>query len=61
MSNKGVVEAYVNDPMVEKQISTRLISQIYAGVHFSNSVLIVHGADEGLVSAKASIFPFEII
>jgi lysophospholipase len=61
MSNKGVVEAYVNDPMVEKQISTRLISQIYAGVHFSNSVLIVHGADDGLVSAKASIFPFEIL
>jgi lysophospholipase len=66
-SDIGVIEAYANDPLVEKQISTGLINQIYAGVqwlkehknNFSDPVLILHGADDGLVSAKDSLDFYE--
>jgi acylglycerol lipase len=66
-SDIKVIEAYVNDPLVEKQISTELINQIYAGVqwlkkhtgNFVGPVLILHGADDGLVSVKDSLDFFE--
>ena len=68
-SDSKVIEAYANDPLVEKQISTGFINQIYAGVlwlkeqigNFSDPVLILHGADDGLVSAKDSLEFFEEI
>lgn len=68
-SDAKVIEAYANDPLVEKQISTGLINQIYAGVqwlkgnmeNFSDPVLILHGADDGLVSAKDSLELYEEI
>jgi lysophospholipase len=61
-SDREVIEAYANDPLVEKQISTELINQIYAGVqwlkesseNFIDPILILHGADDGLVSVKDS-------
>jgi lysophospholipase len=62
-SDREVIEAYANDPLVEKQISTELINQIYAGVQwlkvsaekFVDPILILHGADDGLVSVKDSL------
>lgn len=68
-SDKKVIEAYVSDPLVEKEISTGLINQIYEGVQwlkanlksFSDPVLILHGANDGLVAAKDSLDLFEEI
>lgn len=68
-SDPKVIEAYVNDPLVEKQISVGLINQIYAGVqwlkentiNFVEPVLILHGANDGLVSEKDSLEFFEEI
>lgn len=68
-SDIKVIEAYANDPLVEKQISTDLINQIYAGVQwikqnigsFIEPVLIMHGTDDGLVSVKDSLEFFDEI
>lgn len=68
-SDPKVIETYVNDPLVEKQISIGLINQIYAGVQwlkdnttkFVDPVLILHGANDGLVSAKDSLQFYEEI
>jgi Lysophospholipase len=68
-SDPKVIEAYVNDPLVEKQISVSLINQIYEGVQwikahmdqFVDPVLILHGANDGLVSAKDSLEFFDEI
>ena len=62
-SDPKVIEAYINDPLVEKQISVGLINQIYEGVqwikrnavNFIDPVLILHGANDGLVSVKDSL------
>lgn len=62
-SDTKVIEAYVNDPLVEKQISIGLINQIVEGVqwiknnstNFVDPVLILHGANDGLVSVKDSL------
>lgn len=62
-SDVNVINAYANDPLVEKQINTELINQIYAGVqwlkenakNFIDPVLILHGADDGLVSVQDSL------
>jgi lysophospholipase len=62
-SDPKVIEAYINDPLVEKQINIELINQIYAGVQwlkentadFTDPVLILHGANDGLVSVKDSL------
>ena len=61
-SDPKVIEAYTKDPLVEKQISIGLINQVYKGIEFirKNSkrfkypILIMHGADDGIVSAKDS-------
>lgn len=61
-SDPAVVEAYVNDPMVVKQISASLMNSIYYGVeylknnakNFTDPVLILHGCFDGLVSEKDS-------
>lgn len=68
-SDPMVIEAYANDPLVEKQISVGLINQIYAGVlwlkentvNFVDPVLILHGANDGLVSVKDSLEFFDEI
>jgi lysophospholipase len=62
-SDTKVIEAYINDPLVEKQINVGLINQVFAGVqwlkenttNFIDPVLILHGAKDGLVSAKDSL------
>lgn len=61
-SDPAVVEAYVNDPLVEKQISIGLFNTIYDGVEwlkqnpkkFTDPVLVLHGCCDGLVSEKDS-------
>ena len=61
-SDPAVIEAYVNDPLVEKEISFSLINEVYYGVEhlkanpkdFTEPVLILHGAKDGLVSEKDS-------
>ena len=61
-SDPAVVEAYNNDPLVEKEISAALLNSIYDGVEwlkrhsgqFTDPVLILHGANDGLVSEKDS-------
>lgn len=61
-SDPAVVEAYVNDPLVEKQISVGLLNSLYYGVEwlkhnapkFTDPVLVLHGACDGLVSEKDS-------
>ena len=61
-SDPEVVEAYNNDPLVEKEISAALLNSIYEGVEwlkensgkFTDPVLILHGANDGLVSEKDS-------
>jgi acylglycerol lipase len=68
-SDPKVIEAYINDPLVEKQISVGLINQIYQGVQwikaststFIDPVLILHGANDGLVSVKDSLEFFDEI
>ena len=54
------MEAYNNDPLVEKEISAALLISICGGVEwlkensreFTDPVLILHGANDGLVSEK---------
>lgn len=57
-----VVSAYANDPLVEKQISVDLFNSLGYGVEwlkehakqFVDPVLVLHGANDGLVSEKDS-------
>ena len=68
-SDPAVVEAYVKDPLVEKKISIGLINEIYKAVQFLREhpqdfvdpVLILHGANDGLVSYKDSLAFFDEI
>lgn len=61
-SDPAVVEAYGNDPYVEKQISAGLFYEILKGVlwykanssSFIDPVLILHGCNDGIVSEKDS-------
>lgn len=61
-SDPKVVEAYSNDPYVEKAISLGLCNSLGAGItwlkenpdKFTDSVLMLHGANDGLVSEKDS-------
>jgi lysophospholipase len=61
-SDPSVIEAYVNDPLVAKQVSFGLINTMHDGVEwlkanaksFADSVLVMHGAFDGLVAEKDS-------
>lgn len=61
-SDAAVVEAYANDPYVEKQISVGLCNTMGDGVNwlkenpgkFKYPVLVMHGCNDGLVSEKDS-------
>lgn len=61
-SDKDVVEKYVKDPLVRKMISAKLVKEVVKGVEylknnptqFKEPVLILHGANDGLVSEKDS-------
>ena len=61
-SDPAVVQAYVDDPYVRKEISVSLCNSIGEGIAwlkenpglFSDPVLIMHGAADGLVSEKDS-------
>lgn len=61
-SDPAVVEAYANDPMVEKKISVALINQFGTGItwlkenagSFKDPVLVLHGNEDGLVAEKDS-------
>lgn len=61
-SDPAVVEAYVNDPLVGKQISFGLFYCLFDGVDwnkansskFVDPVLLLHGCADGLVSEKDS-------
>jgi lysophospholipase len=61
-SNPKVVEAYVKDPLVEKEISAGLFYSLFNGLdwlkenghRFLDSVIILHGGNDGLVSNKDS-------
>jgi len=61
-SDTRVVEAYANDPLVEKQVSAGLFYSLFNGVSwgtdnsssFKYPVLILHGANDGIVSEKDS-------
>ncbi|WP_413376795.1 alpha/beta hydrolase [Alkalihalobacillus sp. 1P02AB] len=61
-SNPEVVSAYVNDPLVEKQISVDLLNNLIQGVEwlkanaqqFIDPVFIMHGANDGLISEEDS-------
>lgn len=61
-SDAQVVQAYAQDPLVEKEISVSLFNSLYHGVHwlkanpdrFTDAALILHGSNDGLVSEKDS-------
>ncbi len=61
-SDPAVVEAYINDPLVAKQVSFGLFYCLFAGVdwnkqnsaRFVDPVLLLHGCNDGLVSEKDS-------
>lgn len=61
-SDPAVVEAYAQDPYVEKQISAGLFYEVFKGVEwckensskFVDPVLMLHGCNDGLVSEKDS-------
>lgn len=61
-SDKAVVEAYINDPYVEKKISLGLLYTSREGhkwlkenaVAFTDPVMILHGAKDALVAEKDS-------
>ncbi|WP_340032372.1 lysophospholipase [Paenibacillus sp. FSL K6-1122] len=61
-SDPAVVSAYANDPLVEKQISVDLFNSLGNGItwlkenakQFTDPVLVLHGANDGLVSEKDS-------
>jgi alpha-beta hydrolase superfamily lysophospholipase len=61
-SDPAVVNAYNNDPLVEKQISVDLFNSLGNGIEwltqhaasFVDPVLVLHGANDGLVSERDS-------
>lgn len=61
-SDPAVVQAYQEDPYVEKQISVALMRNLAKGVEwlkqnpttFVEPVLVMHGAEDGLVNEKDS-------
>ena len=61
-SDPAVIEAYLKDPLVAKQVSFGLINTLYDGIQwlkkeadkFVEPVLIMHGAEDGLVAEKDS-------
>lgn len=61
-SDPEVVEKYINDPLVKKEISAKLVKEVTKGIdylienakEFKAPTLILHGADDGLVSEKDS-------
>lgn len=61
-SDPAVVEAYGNDPYVEKQISLALCNSLGGGIEWlkanpqrlTDAVLVTHGVNDGLVSEKDS-------
>lgn len=61
-SDPQVGIAYANDPLVEKKISVGLLNSLAEGVlyltthplNFVDPVLILHGADDGIVAEKDS-------
>lgn len=61
-SDPAVVDAYQNDPLVAKQISFGLMYALAAGVEWNKQhssrltdpILLLHGANDGLVSEKDS-------
>lgn len=61
-SDPAVVEAYGRDPYVEKEISIGLLNSIWGGIQwlkanaacFTDPVIMLHGACDGLVSEKDS-------
>lgn len=61
-SDPAVVEAYNQDPLVEKEISVGLLNSIWDGVKwlkenaekFTDPVLMLHGCNDGLVSNQDS-------
>lgn len=61
-SDPAVAEAYANDPMVEKKISIGLINVFPEGIQYLKDhaadlidpILVLHGADDGLVAEKDS-------
>lgn len=61
-SDPAVVKAYKNDPLVAKQVSFGLFYCLFAGVDWNkqnssklvDSVLLLHGCNDGLVSEKDS-------
>lgn len=61
-SDEDVIKAYIEDPLVEKQISTGLIYSLFEGIDwlienpnsFVDPVLLLHGANDGIVSEKDS-------
>lgn len=68
-SDPSVVEAYANDPLVEKQISAGLFYSLRHGIdwlkenarRFEDPVLILHGAKDGLVDFRDSMEFFKDI
>jgi len=61
-SDPAVIEAYVNDPLVEKEIAVGLIYELFKGVdwlienpkNFVDPILLLHGCCDGIVSEKDS-------
>lgn len=61
-SDPKVVEAYAKDPLVEKEISAGLFYSLFGGLdwlkenshRFVDPILVLHGANDGLVSEKDS-------
>lgn len=61
-SDPVVVEAYSNDPLVEKQISAGLFFELFKGIdwlkenshNFTDPVFVLHGCLDGIVSEKDS-------
>lgn len=61
-SDPAVIEAYINDPLVRKQVSVALINSIHDGIdylkanaaQFVEPVMLLHGCNDGLVAEKDS-------
>lgn len=68
-SDPGVGQAYMEDPLVRKSFSVALIRSVVAGQkwmkenaqQFSDPVMLMHGADDGLVSPLDSLEMFQEI
>ena len=62
-SDPAVIKAYAEDPLVAKEMSVGLLNSMYHGVEYLKAnaaqltapVLIMHGANDGLVSPRDSM------